>query len=214
MKKQLIILSLSLCCIGLNAENYLIKLENKHIQGYVVEEITYVDGWSGTGVNQETGTLYDSDGWTKDGINEETGTEYNVAGYNSAGYDDQGLGVLYSPQFENKMRAQGTATVSDLIIGFEYRSGGTNPSSTAFYGGRIRFSYTNESNLSEEFIKENFPSSISFYSLTSYQERTFTDTNGQKYIIRTLGNSKTTSWYSQSVWTHTHQGAVTIQKVL
>jgi hypothetical protein len=224
--KIIIIALYLLSSININSDVFFIKLDDKNIKDHIELKPAYVNGWSASGLNEETGTLYDSDGWSKEGINKDTLTEYDSEGYNKSGYDNQGLGINYKPLFENVARASGTATVYSLIVGYQYQSGGSpaQKNSVAFYGGGVGFSYPNSEKLSEDFIKEDFPSYISFYSLKSNQTRNYTDSNGQKYIIRTKGVNKThvsgtqTQYNSSGVLVrynvYKHQGTVEIQKVL
>jgi hypothetical protein len=222
MKKLIIILlSLSLYTV-LNSSEYFFKLKSDN---NVAINIIYINGWSSTGLNEGTGTIYDVNGWDLSGINEGTGTIYNAEGYNVDGYDSSGLGVIYNLSYQSTPYVQYSRNLYNLHVGFEYNSGGSPNSSgsVAFYGGRILIDRTHPS-LSEKFLSENFPTYISFYNLTGGQTRSYTDANGQRYIVRTNGVARTFAYAIQNQYNdegvlisynvYKNQGSFSIQKSL
>lgn len=193
---------------NLNSESFLVKINKEHASN-IVEEIIFENGWSKSGINQETGTIYDSEGWTQDGVNKDTGTKYDSSGYDREGFDNQGLSQKYTVYEEGSI-VNSYSTRYYAIQGYEYQTGGSpaQRDSVAFYGSVLAI--TNPENGQ----RINF----TVYGLKPYSTRTLIDSaTGEQYKIKTLGTKRsfvygTQNQDGQSYNVYKHVGEIEYQK--
>jgi hypothetical protein len=108
--------------LSIGAATYKVKIDKKHTDGYIKAPMVFTDGWSASGINEETGTLYDSSGWSKEGINEETGTLYDSNGYDKDGYDSNGYGEwLTGSDYEIYYYSGGNGDYRNVKMGYYYK---------------------------------------------------------------------------------------------
>jgi hypothetical protein len=81
--KKISLLVIFLLSGGVNAENYILKIDESHYKNKIVLPITNINGFNlKTRLHQDTGTIYDPEGYDADGLGQETCLSYHPS-YNN-----------------------------------------------------------------------------------------------------------------------------------